>query len=101
MYSRFHRVKYADDQPYGTAPTGFVSQLEAHHIDPLDGEIRFVNVKNCPDNLIPFCSECHVEVAIAYRWGQRVDRVRNKAPYINQLPLGDIWESEFRALTIK
>lgn len=38
------------------------SQLEAHHIDPLKGDRRYINKKNHPKNLICLCSRCHSHI---------------------------------------
>ena len=35
------------------------SDLEVHHIIPLNGESRFYSVLNCPCNLKVLCVECH------------------------------------------
>ena len=57
-------------EPHGTAEMCYECQechglflehyhLEVHHIDPLNGEPRAVNVKNRQENLLPLCHECH------------------------------------------
>jgi len=38
---------------------GATTDLEVHHIIPLNGEKRVWNVKNRPENLIVLCHECH------------------------------------------
>mgnify|MGYP001356903944 CR=1 FL=1 len=38
------------------------SQLEAHHIDPLNGDKRHINIKNRPENLICLCNKCHSHI---------------------------------------
>jgi hypothetical protein len=33
--------------------------LEVHHLEPLNNEVRYMNIKNRPENLIVLCRSCH------------------------------------------
>lgn len=35
--------------------------LVVHHIEPLNNETRFINIKNRPENLIVLCRVCHAK----------------------------------------
>jgi 5-methylcytosine-specific restriction endonuclease McrA len=59
----FHRIKNPDGKYICEKcnKAFFKSNIEVHHIVPLNGELRFMNTKNRPENLLGLCHDCHKE----------------------------------------
>ena len=59
----FDRIKNADGEHICEKCNKAFSKsnIEVHHIVPLNGELRFMNTKNRPENLLGLCHDCHKE----------------------------------------
>lgn len=54
------------------------TDLEVHHIVPLNGQDRFYSAYNLPFNLIALCHKCHLLVAAVMRGAAAVRRLEIK-----------------------
>jgi len=72
----FDRIKNADDEHICEKCNKAFSEsnIEVHHIVPLNGELRFMNKKNCPENLLGLCDTCHVETHKALNSADRISK---------------------------
>lgn len=68
--------------------------LEAHHIEPLNGEPRHVNIKNRPENLVALCYSCHgkrhAAVPIDGRLEKAPDKIRAKDGFAEAVGRGQL-----------
>ena len=54
------------------------TQIEIHHIIPLEGEERTWNILNNQDNLMALCHQCHLQVHAAMREPRVPKSIRDK-----------------------
>jgi hypothetical protein len=65
--------------PWGS--NGARSNLEVHHIVPLEGSIRVFSIYNVPCNLIVLCRDCHME------WHKLMAHPEILSQYVMQLEI--------------